>query len=63
MPFAECTAEVHMDLHDWDRTVLKSPQRRQKSFKEELEKLWSGPLTDESADGQRHLQIEIEETH
>ena len=39
MPFAERTAEVHKDLHDWDRTVLKSPQRRLKSLKEELGKL------------------------
>ena len=59
---ANRTAAVHQDLHKWDREVLKAPHWRLKHLKEDLEQLRSGPLTDESADRQRGLLIEIEET-
>lgn len=47
---ADRMAAVHKELHEWDRKVLKSPQRRLKKLKEELKTLRLGPLTDESAD-------------
>ena len=49
---AERTSMVHTKLHEWDCTVLKSPQHRIKMLKEELEQLRLGPLIDESADRQ-----------
>lgn len=42
--------------------MLKSPQHRLKSLKGELESLRVGPFTDESADQQMQLLIEIGET-
>lgn len=59
---ANRTAAVHLALHKWDHEVLKAPHRRLKELKEELEALRLGPLTDESADRQRKLLIELEET-
>jgi hypothetical protein len=58
---AEHTAAVHDGMHVWDREILKAPHKRPKELKAELERLRSGPLTDESADRQRILLIEIEE--
>ena len=49
-PIAERTTSVHSTLHEWDRSILKAPQRRLKELKEELEKLRLGPLTDEAGD-------------
>ena len=52
------TTAVH---HVWDRKILKAPQRRLKELKAELEALRLGPLSDEAADRQCRLLIEIEE--
>ena len=40
--------QVHSDLHMWDKEVLKKPVYRIKKLKRELERLRSGPMTDES---------------
>jgi hypothetical protein len=48
-------AAVHSDLHEWDRTVLKAPQKKIKELTKELEVLLSGPMTDDTG----HKQIEV----
>ena len=58
---ADRTAAVHAEMHIWDREILKTPHKRLKELKTELENLRLGPVTDKSADRQRILLIEIEE--
>jgi hypothetical protein len=52
--------QVHSDLHIWDRDVLKKPVHRIKKLKKELEKLRSGPMTDESIAGQKEILLQLE---
>lgn len=58
----ERTTAVHAELHVWDRNVLKALHCLLKELKAELETLWSGPLTDESAERQRQT-MEKEEIY
>lgn len=51
---------MHSDLHIWDRDVLKKPVHRIKKLKKELEKLRSGPMTDESIAGQKEILLQLE---
>ena len=55
------TAAVHQEMHVWDREILKAPHRRLKDLKVDLEALCSGPLSEEGADRQRQILMEIEE--
>jgi hypothetical protein len=53
-------AAVHSDLHEWDRTVLKAPQKKIKELTKELEVLLSGPMTDDTDHKQREVTRQIE---
>lgn len=57
---ADRTKAVHADLHDWDRNVLKSPKKRIRKLKKELEKLRLGPNTLESRARLREVQVLLE---
>jgi hypothetical protein len=40
------TSDVHSELHEWDRKILKGPARKLKELKADLERLRRGPMTD-----------------
>lgn len=58
--FMQKTADVHEELHVWDKGVLKGPTNRIKRMQKELETLHRGPLTDESVAAQKELLVRIE---
>jgi hypothetical protein len=58
--FMHKTAEVHRELHAWDRRELKVPRRRIDQLKSELEILRRGPITDESTAEQKEILLKIE---
>jgi hypothetical protein len=45
-------SDMHADLHEWDRTVLKGPKKRIDKLKKELEELRRGTMTDEALERQ-----------
>jgi hypothetical protein len=53
-------AAIHSDLHEWDRSVLKAPQKKVKELTKELDQLLSGPMALESAQQQREITRQIE---
>jgi hypothetical protein len=54
------TGEVHDELHNWDKRVLKDPVKRIDQLKRELETLKRGPLSDESTADQKEILLKIE---
>jgi hypothetical protein len=42
------TTEVHEALHSWDKNVLKGPRRRLRELQAKLNRVMSGPLSDEA---------------
>lgn len=57
---ADRTKAVHADLHEWDRDILKSPKRRIKKLKRELEKIRAGPNTVVARARLREIQLLLE---
>ena len=51
---------VHERLHNWDRNVLKSPQRKLKNAKNELESLTRREISEENIAREKELAAEIE---
>jgi hypothetical protein len=54
------TKEVHEALHNWDRNVLEGPRKRLRELQTDLNKILSGPLSDESVSKKREIQLQIE---
>jgi hypothetical protein len=54
--------DVHSELHNWDREVLKGPARKLKELKQDPEQLRRGPMTDAALAAQREIQLQIEVT-
>jgi hypothetical protein len=54
------TAQVHDELHVWDREVLKGPTNRIRKMQKDLEKLRRGPMSDESVAAQKELLVRLE---
>lgn len=52
--------DVHEDLHQWDKKVLKKPTQRMKELKADLERLRQGSLTDANIQSQKELMVRIE---
>jgi site-specific recombinase len=47
-------------MHIWDKEVLKKPVHRIKKLKRELERLRSGPMTEESIVDQKEILLQLE---
>ena len=54
------TAEVHEELHRWDKNVLKGPRTRLKKLQRELNDVMTGPLSDGAVARQQELHMQIE---
>ncbi|XP_072146497.1 uncharacterized protein [Setaria viridis] len=52
--------QVHSDLHEWDRKVLKKPVQRMKKLRRKLEVLKQGSQTDEFLSAQKEILLQIE---
>ena len=48
------------ELHTWDQKVLKGPVYRIKNIQKELERVWRGPLTDDSIAAQKEIVVRLE---
>jgi hypothetical protein len=51
---------VHDNLHRWDRTILKKPQKQINSIKKEVEELTWSELTEENIAREKELVAELE---
>jgi hypothetical protein len=57
----ECTAEVHKDLHTWDKKCSEGAETSDsQKFQKELEELRKEPISIESTVRQKELQVVIE---
>lgn len=60
---------MHGVFHDWDQRVLKKPKKRLRKAQEELEKIMTCPITDETESKRKELSelveylLELEEIH
>lgn len=54
---ADHTRAVHVDLHDWDRNILKGPKKRISKLKRELERLKIGPLNPGTRSCQKEVRV------
>jgi predicted component of type VI protein secretion system len=54
------TDQVHEELHEWDRHVLKGPCKRIEILKTKLEEARRAPIDDESLATQTNLLLQIE---
>jgi hypothetical protein len=54
------TREVHDELYNCDKRVLKGPVKRIDQLKRELETLKRGPMSDESIADQKEILLKIE---
>lgn len=52
--------QVHKELHEWDREVLKRPAYCIKRLRRELEVLRRGPMTDESIAAHKETLLRLE---
>jgi len=52
--------QVHSELHEWDRKVLKKPVQRMKKLRRKLEELKKGEQTDETVNAQKEILLQIE---
>lgn len=57
---ADRTKAVLVDMHDWDRDVLKAPKKRINKLKKEVEKLKRGSNSLDSRARQKEIQALIE---
>ncbi|KAM0859874.1 hypothetical protein ACQ4PT_046911 [Festuca glaucescens] len=59
-PVMSKLSAVHVELHEWDRSVLKAPQKKIKELTRELDQLLSGPMSEDSLQKQKELTRQIE---
>lgn len=52
--------EVHEELHQWDKEVLKRPTLRIKALQKDLERLRRGPMNEAKSATQKEVMIRIE---
>ena len=52
--------EVHEELHQWDKEVLKRPTSRIKALRKDLERLRRGPMNEVNSAAQKEVMIKIE---
>jgi gamma-glutamylcyclotransferase (GGCT)/AIG2-like uncharacterized protein YtfP len=57
---ADKLAAVHAELHDWDRSILKAPQKKVKQLTKELDTLLSGPMNEDTERRQVEITKQIE---
>jgi len=53
-------SEVHVELHRWDKELLKRPSMRIKALEKDLEQLRRGPMNDNNIAAQKEVMIRIE---
>jgi hypothetical protein len=53
-------ATVHSELHEWDRKVLKAPQKKVKDLTKELDQLLNGPMDEDTTQRQKEITRQIE---
>lgn len=58
--FKYSSAALNNDLHVWDRTILKGPQKRINKLKKELEELRLGPMSDSALGRQQEILVALE---
>jgi hypothetical protein len=58
--FAAKVKDVHEELHQWDREVLKAPAKRISDLKKELERLKRGPMIDANTESQKEIMVRLE---
>lgn len=51
---------MHSVFHDWDQRVLKKQKKRLRKAQHELEKVISGPMTDENEEKMKELAELVE---
>ena len=52
--------DVHEELHNWEKEVLKNPMKRMSDLKRELERLRRGPMTDANIEFQKEIMVRLE---
>jgi hypothetical protein len=60
VPVMSKLAAVHSELHEWDRSVLKAPQKKIRELTRDLDRLLCGPMSEESTQKQKELTRQIE---
>ena len=51
---------MHVNLHDWDRKILKGPKKRIDKLKAELEDLRRGPMSHFALGRQQEILVSLE---
>jgi hypothetical protein len=53
-------SSLQSELHKWDKTVLKAPQKKIKDLPKKLDNLLSGTMNDETTQQQKEITRKIE---